>query len=611
MSDWRGVAAEQRDDLSTAVSGLLRRRSRALLADLVRPHRRALWLLLALVVVENLASLAGPYLIGRGIDAGIPPLLHGGGDRTPLLRICAVFAVATAVQVVSQRAFLLLSGRIGQDIVLDLRGRVFEHFQRLSMAFHERYTSGRVISRQTSDVDTISEFLEEGIDAVVMAVLSIVSIGVTMLLLDVRLAVVGLVSFVPLVLLTVWFRRESARAYRATRVAVALVIVQIVETLNGIRAVLAFRREPRNQVIFAELNDRYRAASARSLRLMAIYGPALKLVANTTVAVVLLYGGHRVLDGEVRVGVLTAFLLYLRRFFEPLQDLSQFFNAFQSAAAALEKLSGVLEERPTVPDAARPVPLRAAPGEVRFERVSFGYAERVVLPALDLHVPAGQTVALVGATGAGKTTIARLLGRFYDPVTGRVTLDGVDLRDLSEQDLHRAVVTVTQENFLFTGSVADNIAFGRPTATRDEIEAAARSLGAHDFITRLPEGYDTDVRRRGGRLSAGQRQLVSFARALLADPAVLVLDEATSSLDIPSERLVQHALRTVLADRTALIIAHRLSTVQIADRVLVLADGGVVEDGPPAELLAGSGPYSRLHRAWQASLQHAGGAAQV
>jgi ATP-binding cassette, subfamily B, bacterial len=600
-TDWRGVAAERRDDVSTAISGLLRARSRALLGSLLRPHRRALWLLLVLIVIENLASLAGPYLIGRGIDAGIPPLLHGGGSGT-LVAICAVFAVATAVQMLSQRTFLLLSGRIGQDVVLDLRGRVFEHFQQLSMAFHEGYTSGRVISRQTSDVDAISEFLEEGVDSVVMAVLSIVSIGVVMLLLDLRLAVVGLISFIPLVGLTMWFRRESARAYRATREAVALVIVQFVETLNGIRAVLAFRREPRNQAIFAELNDRYRAASQRSFGLMAVYGPGLKLVSNTTIAVVLFYGGSRVLDGQIRVGVLTAFLLYLRRFFDPLQDLSQFFNAFQSASAALEKLSGVLEEPPSVPDAAAPVPLPVARGEVRFERVAFGYAERVVLPELDLHVPAGQTVALVGATGAGKTTIARLLGRFYDPVTGRVTLDGVDLRDLPEDDLHGAVVTVTQESFLFAGSVADNIAFGRPGTGREEIEAAARTLGAHEFISRLPQGYDTDVRRRGGRLSAGQRQLVSFARAFLADPAVLVLDEATSSLDIPGERLVQRALRTILAERTALIIAHRLSTVEIADRVLVLADGRVVEDGPPAELARGSGPYGRLHRAWRESL---------
>ncbi len=602
-ASWRGVAAERQDEVSGPVAALLRGRSRALLGTLLRPHARGLRILLALIVTENLAWLAGPYLIGLGIDRGIPPMLRHEGAGT-LALIVGAFAVANTVQVLARRSFILLTGRIGQEVVLDLRLRVFEHFQRLSMAFHEDYTSGRVISRQTSDVDAISEFLEEGVDEVVMSVLAIVGIGAALVLLDGPLSLIALGSFVPLVALSVWFRRESAKAYRATREAVALVIVQFVETLGGIRAVLAFRREPRNAEIFAALNETYRIALQRSFRLMAVFGPGIKLVSNITVAAVLLYGGNRVLDGQLKIGVLTAFLLYLRRFFDPLQDLSQFFNAFQSATAALEKLSGVLEEPLSVPDAEQPVPLPRAAGQVRFENVRFGYRERTVLPQLDLTIPAGQTVALVGATGAGKTTIARLMGRFYDPVSGRVTLDGVDLRDLSEDDAHRAVVTVTQEGFLFSGTVAQNIAFGLPAASQEQIEDAARTIGAHDFIAAMPQGYHTDVRKRGGRLSAGQRQLVSFARAFLADPAVLVLDEATSSLDIPSERLVQRALQTILAGRTALIIAHRLSTVAIADRVLVLSDGRVVEDGPPAELAAAGGPYARLHAAWQESLRH-------
>jgi ABC-type multidrug transport system fused ATPase/permease subunit len=383
------------------------------------------------------------------------------------------------------------------------------------------------------------------------------------------------------------------------------VIVHFVESLGGIRAVQAFRRERRNDEIFAAVNDDYRRANLTAMRLIATYSPGIKVIGNVSIAVVLTYGGYRALHGETEVGVLAAFLLYLRRFFEPMQELSQFYNSLQSATAALEKLSSVLEEAPAVPEPAAPTALPAAGrrGDLVFDRVGFGYrADRPVLPELDLHVPAGQTVALVGATGAGKSTIAKLVARFYDPSTGTVRLDGVDLRDVSEDELRRAVVMVTQENFLFSGTVAENIGFGRPGAGRDEIEAAAAAIGADAFIQTLPGGYDTDVRKRGGRLSAGQRQLVAFARAFLADPAVLILDEATSSLDIPSERLVQRALRTILADRTAIVIAHRLSTVEIADRVLVLEAGRVVEDGPPAALVAGGGRYAALHSQWRDSL---------
>jgi ATP-binding cassette, subfamily B, bacterial len=426
---------------------------------------------------------------------------------------------------------------------------------------------------------------------------------VIILLLDVPLGLVTLAVFPPLVWLSLWFRSRSAAAYRRTREAIALVIVHFTESLGGIRAVQAFRREPRNQEIFDGLNERYRRANGRSYQLLAVYGPAIKLLGNTTIAVVLLYGGQRVLDHRMTVGVLAAFLLYLRRFFDPMQELSQFYNSLQSGGAAVEKLAGVLEEPPSVAEPERPVALDAPAGTVRFNGVRFGYRDdRQVIPGLYLEIPAGQTVALVGATGAGKTTIARLLARFYDPVQGTVTLDGVDLRRLAERDLRRAVVIVTQESFLFSGTVADNIAFGRPGASRREIERAARAIGAHEFIAALPDGYDTDVRKRGGRLSAGQRQLVAFARAFLADPAVLVLDEATSSLDVPSERQVQRALRTILAERTAVIIAHRLSTVEIADRVLVLDQGRIVEDGRPDELVRATGRYADLRQAWLDSL---------
>ena len=605
-ASWRGVAAEKADDVSAGLAALLRERSRRLLGDLLRPYRRPVIVTVTLIVATSLAVLAGPWLVGIAIDDGLPPLLHHS-DPWPLLGIAVAFAVTVTVQAVTTRMFVTKTGQIGQAVVLELRRRLFEHFQDLDVAFHEDYTSGRVISRQTSDVEAISDLFEEGLDSLITATLTLLLVGTGMLPLDWRLGLVVLAGFIPLTWLTVWFRRESARAYRRTREAIALVIVHFVETFGGIRAVQAFRREPRNAEIFSGLGEDYADASARASRLIAIYGPSISLVGNIITAVILGYGGLLAIEGNLKVGVLATFLLYLQRFFDPLQDVSQFYNIFQSAASGLEKISGVLDQDAAVPEPATPAELPArsqtlAGRAVRFESVTFGYRDNLVLPGLELEIPAGQTVALVGETGAGKTTIARLLGRFYDPRSGRVTLDGVDLRELPNAVLRGEIVVITQENFLFEGSVRDNIRLGRPDASADEVEQAARMIGAHDFIAALPEGYQTPVGKRGGRLSAGQRQLISFARAFLAAPAVLVLDEATSLLDIPSERLVQRGLRTVLAGRTAVIIAHRLSTVAIADRVLVLDRGRITEDGPPGELMAGDGEYAALHSSWAASL---------
>ncbi len=600
--DWRGVAAERLEDARGGLAAFLRARSRRLLGSLLAPHRPTLRWMAVVVVLETAAEMAGPYLVKVGIDKGIPPLVDGGGPRT-LLLVVAAYLVAALAQAALTATFVRVTGRVGQDVLFDLRGRLFEHFQRLSLSFHERYTSGRVVARLTSDVEAISELLDTGISQLVFAVLSLASTVVVMFLLDVPLALVALVAFPMLCLLTAWFRGQASKTYREARTAVALVIVQFVETLGGIRAVQAFRREARNQAIFEEVNGRYARANIRSSRLAAVFGPGTRAIGAVTVAVTLAVGAARVIGGATTVGVLTALLLYLRRFFEPMQDLAQFFNTFQSAAAALEKLSGVLEEKPAVAEPYEPSPLPDGPLDVRFDGVAFSYRpDRPVLARLDLVIPAGQTVAVVGETGAGKSTIARLLARFYDPTEGRVLLGDVDLRHLSSADLQAAVVMVTQEAFLFTGSVADNIAFGRPDADRDEIVAAARAVGAHELFAGLPEGFDTVVGKRGGRLSSGQRQLVAFARAFLAAPKLLILDEASSSLDAPHERLVQDALQTLLAGRTAVVIAHRLSTLDVADRVLVVDGGGIVEDGAPADLRSAGGPFDRLNREWAESL---------
>ncbi len=610
LAHWRGRATDPDADRSRAEDdspeavARLRERSRALLRDLLRPHRRSLGVAVGLLLAQNAAAMAGPYLVMLGIDRAVPPLR--AGDPGPLAAVAGAFAVAALTEYAARRSYLTRSARIGQAVLLDLRQRVYGHLLTLSVGFHERYTSGRVVSRLTSDVDSIAELVDGGIDTLVAAALSVLSVAAILLWLDLPLAAVTLLAFPFLFWLSRWFAHASAQAYRHSREAVALVIVHFVESRGGLPAVQAVRREPRNQEIFEAVNDEYRRASLHGFRLIATYSPGIKVIGNVTVATVLGYGGWRVLGGDTAVGVLAAFLLYLRRFFDPMQELSQFYNSLQSATAALEKLAGVLDERPGVPEPAAPVPLPAGPGRgaVTLRAVSFGYRPQTpILTGLDLAVPAGQTVALIGPTGAGKSTVAKLLARFHDPDAGTVELDGVDLRDLSDAELRRAVVLVTQENHLFGGTVAENIRFGRPDASDAAVQAAARAIGAHDFIAALPDGYATEVHRRGGRLSAGQRQLVAFARAFLADPRVLILDEATSSLDVPTERLVQQALASVLRDRTALVIAHRLSTVETADRVLVVDSGRIVEDGPPARLAAtGGGRYATLHRQWRESL---------
>jgi ATP-binding cassette subfamily B protein len=596
-----GVEGEERHDFTKAESKQIRDRSLRLLGSLLRPERGRVILTMVVVIVSTAAQVAGPALVAYGIDRGLPALLER--DWFPIGATVAAYLVAGVVGAALIAWYTVLTAKIGQAILFDLRTRVFLHTQQLSLEFHESYTSGRIIARQTSDLDSIKELLDSGVNQLVQGALYMVFVAGAMFLVDGTSGLILLAALVPLAFLTRWFQKRSQRLFRRTRVASARLIVQFVETMTGIRAVKAFRKEKRNEKEFGDLVEDYRDVNSKVIQLFGIFDPGLVLMGNVTLAVILVVGGLRVAAGSLAIGALLAALLYARQFFGPAQDMAMFYNSYQSAAAALEKISGVLEEKPGVADPSDPIDLWSANGAVEFEGVEFAYkADRVILPEFDLAIPAGQTIALVGSTGAGKSTLAKLMARFYDPSRGRVTLDGVDLRRLHPKDLRRAIVMVTQEAYLFSGSVAENIALGKPDATMEEIVRAAKAVGAHEFIESLPAGYETDVNKRGGRVSAGQRQLLSFARAFLADPVVLILDEATASLDIPSERLVQEGLTTLLADRTAIIIAHRLSTVAIADRVLVMEHGRIVEDGTPRDLIAGTGRFAQLHAAWRESL---------
>jgi ATP-binding cassette subfamily B protein len=597
-----GTSGEDRSDYTRVESKAIRKRSLRLLGSLITPVRGQLWLAGVVIVVSTALRVAGPALIAYGLNTALPAVVEDM-NWMPTIMVVAVYLITGIGGAGLIGWYVVVAARLTQTIMLDLRKRIFLHTQRLSLEFHESYTSGRIISRQTSDLDTIRELLDGGLNELVSGILFGAFTLVALFLIDWQSGLIVVLMGIPLALLMRWFYVRSQVAYRESRVVSAKLIVKFVETMTGIRAVKAFRKEVRNDDEFGGVASEYRAVNMRTIRLFGTFEPGLIAISAVSVSLVLLWGAIRVVDGAILIGTLLAAVIYVRNFFSPLQEVAFFLNSYQSATAALEKVSGVLEEEPTVPDPAKPVDLWRARGHIEFDDVLFGYSnDRVILPGFSLDIPAGQTIALVGTTGAGKSTLAKLVSRFYDPTKGSVSLDGVDLRSLHPKDLRRAIVMVTQEAYLFSGTVADNIALGKPDATLDEIKAAARAVGADVFIERLPDGYATDVNKRGGRVSAGQRQLISFARAFLANPSVLILDEATASLDIPSERMIQDALQTLLADRTAIIIAHRLSTVSIADRVLVMEHGRIIEDDSPENLIGGEGRFAKLHAAWRESL---------
>ena len=608
--------AERREELSPQERAETRERSMALLRQMLRPHRGALALSIISVLLVSGSSAVAPILIARVLDSSIEPLKQG--DASPLLTLLAFFVAATAVTAIFSWVNVAYTVRVSLGVVVYLRKRVFRHAQSLSVSFHERYTSGKVISRLTSDIDTVRSFLDSGISQLAITLLSMVISAVAIFLLDWRIGLLMLAMGVPIYFLTRWFQKAAVPVFRTMRTESAHLTSRFVETFTGIRAVKAFGAEARRRTEYAQASERYRLAVMDSIKIFGVYAPTLTLLGNLFIAGALVLGGYAVLGGTMQIGTLLALVIYANRVFEPVMQLSEFYNMFQSAMSALEKLSSFLAEKPEVAEPEHPHERAVEPatepaaesttgsvsGTVRgalveLDSAIFGYtSDRHALKETSLRIEPGTTVALVGATGAGKSTIAKLVARFYDVSAGQVRIDGVDVRQLADVQLRHEVLMLTQEVFLFSASILENIRMGNPQASDEQVKAAAKAVGADAFIERLREGYESQLGRGGITLSAGQRQLVSFARVFLANPRVLILDEATASLDIPSERAVQAALRTVLAGRTALVIAHRLSTVLGADRVLVIHEGSVVEDGSPQQLIASGGRFAAMYASW-------------
>jgi ATP-binding cassette subfamily B protein len=577
---------------------LQRARNLRAVLGLLRPYRRRVVLMFAALLLATGAALAPPYLAGRAIDDGIR-----AGDLGALDVIVILFLVAALVNWGATYAQTYLVNWVGERALQDLRLRIFRHLQGMSIGFYSRRKTGVLISRITNDVQALDQLVTDGIVTLFSASLTLIGTVAILLLLDLKLALVTFAVFPLLAVGSVAFRIASAGAYRLTRETVAWVTAYLQETLSGVRVVRAFGQEPRHKRRFAELNDDNRAANMKTVYLNAAYFPSVELLSALATGAILLYGGHQVVTGNgVTIGVLASFVFYLQSFFDPIQQLSQLYTTYQAGMAALDKIFELLAVEPDMVEKPDAIELPRVGGEIRFEGVSFRYdpddPSTEALSGLDLVVPPGQTVALVGATGAGKSTLAKLVARFHDPTAGRVLVDGHDLRDVTERSLRSQLGIVPQEGYLFSGTIEENIAFGRPDATPAQVREAARAVRAEEFIERLPEGYDTQVGERGGHLSAGQRQLVAFARAAVADPRILILDEATSNVDVRTEARIEHGLRRLLAGRTAIVIAHRLSTIRGAGKIVVLDHGRVVEEGTHDELADAGGPYSRLLRDW-------------
>jgi ATP-binding cassette, subfamily B, bacterial len=572
------------------------RRARAWLWPLVRPHRGLVVLASLAVLVQTGAGLAMPFLVKVAIDRGVVPK-----DLEVINRVALAYLVLAGVQFLAGRYETLTVARVGQRVLFTVRTKLFRHLQTLSLDFFERERTGRLVARMTGDIDAMSDLVTDGLVTLVTGLITVAGVAVILVVMDWQLALATLVVAPLIALAALAWRRWSADAYRQVRETHSVVNVQLQEMLAGVRAIQAFRRERATAARLAEANADERVAHRRTIALASFFFPGIEFLGTAATVVVLGVGGGRVLAGDLEIGVLAAFLLYLRSLFDPVQQLSELYDSFQSATAGAERVGAVLAERPSVREADDPVPLPHPRGEVRLEDVCFAYDQGPrVLHDVDLRIDAGTTLALIGPTGAGKSTVAKLIARFYDPGAGRVTLDGIDLRQVRVADLRRAMGYVPQEGFLFSGTVLDNIRFGRPEATRAEVEAAARAVGADQVIAGLPDGYDTQVGERGALLAAGERQLIAFARAWIADPALLILDEATSNLDAASEARVTDALQRLRAGRTTIVIAHRLSTIAQADQIAVVSDGRIVESGAPAELRARGGRYADLFARWLA-----------